>query len=196
MDSDGDVIPSSPSAETSPSSSDIATESTGSFFRDRSTTLGTLMGVSFADGEQSQAQGHAGPDAGEGTERPRAPAQEGEGWRWRRRWSRRRPWRVRGAGAGWWRMCREDIRVPTSLGQFLDMERQLTGAGLLCSAGASGERRDAAAPLFEDGRNARPSAAAGVAGEERGKWKLRRPAQGSLARLPVLLTAICSGGAG
>ncbi|KAL6912175.1 hypothetical protein ACP4OV_000980 [Aristida adscensionis] len=197
MDSDGDVNPSSPSAETSPSSSDIATESTGSFFRDRSTTLGTLMGVSLADDEESQgqAQGQVAPDAGEVVEAPRAPAKDGEGWRWRRRWRRRRPrWRMcsGGAGGGWWRLCRDDIRVPTSLGQFLDMERQLTGAGLLCGGDCAGERLDAA-------RRVRPSAAAGVAGEERREWKLRLPAQGpssSLARLPVLLTAICSGGAG
>ncbi|RCV08244.1 hypothetical protein SEVIR_1G316250v4 [Setaria viridis] len=110
MDGDGDMIPSSPSAETSPSSSDTATESTGSFFRDRSTTLGTLMGVSLADEEPGQGQDHHQPerDAGEGTETPRAPAHEGEGWRWRGRWRRRR-WRsAGGGGGGWWRLCREN----------------------------------------------------------------------------------------
>ncbi|EES05571.1 hypothetical protein BDA96_04G264200 [Sorghum bicolor] len=186
MDADADMIPSSPSAETSPSSSDIATESTGSFFRDRSTTLGTLMGVSLADEEQEQGQDHhhhhhqSGQDAvdGTGTVTPRAPVHEdeGDGWRWRRRW-RRRHWRSAG---GWWRLCRDDVRVPTSLGHFLDMERQLSGTGLLCGGDGAGER-DAAA-----------------AADETGRWKLRRPAQGtssSLARLPVLLTAICSGGA-
>jgi hypothetical protein len=98
------------------------------------------------------------------------------------------------SGGGWWRLCRADVRVPTSLGHFLDMERRITGAGLLCGDGGGGERAVAtASPLLEDGR------AVGVAGDERGKWKLRRPAQGSsssLARLPVLLTAICSGGTG
>ncbi|XP_062217548.1 uncharacterized protein At3g17950-like [Phragmites australis] len=196
MDTDADMIPSSSSAETSPSSSDIATESTGSFFRDRSTTLGTLMGVSLADEEQGQGRDQPGRDAGEGTETPRAPAHEGWGWRWRRRWRGRR------AGGSWWRLCRDDIRVTKSLGHFLDMERQLSGAGLLCGDGG-GDRDESAAPtLFESGR-VRPSAAAaeavGVPGEERGKWKLRGPAQGSsssLARVPVLLTAICSGGAG
>ncbi|KAG2661337.1 hypothetical protein PVAP13_1KG499700 [Panicum virgatum] len=170
-------------------------QSTGSFFRDRSTTLGTLMGVSLADEEPGQAQDHQpGRDAGDGTETPRAPAHEEEGRRWRRRWRRRR-WRS--AGAGWWRLCRDDARTPTSLGHFLDMERQLTGAGLLCGDDGAGET-DAAAvsPVSEtDGRvRVRPAAA-----EESGGWKLRRPAQGtsssSLARLPVLLTAICSGGA-
>ncbi|KAF8729547.1 hypothetical protein HU200_017488 [Digitaria exilis] len=200
MDGDGDTIPSSPSAETSPSSSDIATESTGSFFRDyRSTTFGTLMGVSLADEEQEQGQDNqegrdAELDAGEGTDTPRAPAHEGEGWRWHRRWSRRR-WRS--SGGGWRRLCRDDDdgRVPTSLGHFLENERQLSGDGLLCGDG-SGER-DAVAPVLENDGRVRPSAA-GVVGEESGSWKLRRSAQGassSLARLPVLLTAICSGGA-
>ncbi|TVU28397.1 hypothetical protein EJB05_19914 [Eragrostis curvula] len=201
MDADANMmIPSSPSTETSRSSSDIATESTGSFFRDRSTTLGTLMGVSLDDDEQGQGQGQEqeGQDAGEERQRPRTLTQEADGWRWRRKWRRRR-WRNSGGG-GWWRMCRDDIRMPTSLGHFLDMERRVSGTGLLCGAG-NGERAvavAAAAPLLENG-TAPPSAAVGVAGEERGKWKLRRPAQGpsaSLARLPVLLTAICSGGAG
>ncbi|CAL5055736.1 unnamed protein product [Urochloa decumbens] len=201
MDGAGNMIPSSPSAETSTSSSDIATESTGSFFRDRSTTLGTLMGVSLADEEQGPVQDHQpGRDAGErmgtGTETPRAPAHEGEGWRWRGRWRRRR-WRGATGGGGWWRLCRDDTRVPTSLGHFLDMERQLAGAGLLCGDGA-GERDAAAAAvslvLEDDDGRVRPPAA----GEESGRWKLWRPAQAtssSLARLPVLLTAICSGGA-
>ncbi|KAK3155195.1 hypothetical protein QOZ80_2BG0200050 [Eleusine coracana subsp. coracana] len=173
MNTDADMIPSSPSTETSRSSSDIATESTGSFFRDRSTTLGTLMGVSLADDEQGHGQEGRG-DAGEERQRP----QEAEGWRWRRKWRRRR-WRS--SGGGWWRLCRDDIRVPTSLGHFLDMERRLSGTGLLCGDGG-GER----AVAVEDGT------AAAVAAEERGKWKLRRPVQ----RLPVLLTAICSGLAG
>ena len=168
-------------------------QSTGSFFRDRSTTLRTLMGVSLADEEPGQAQDNQpGRDAGEEMETPRAPAHEEEGWRWRRRWRRRR-WRS--AGGGWWRLCRDDARAPTSLGHFLDMERQLTGAGLLCGDDGAGET-DAAAvsPVSETDGRVRPAAA-----EESGGWKLRRPAQGtsssSLARLPVLLTAICSGGA-
>jgi hypothetical protein len=161
------------------------------------------MGVSLADDEEpGQGQEHHQPerDGPEGTETPRAPAHEGEGWRWRGRWTRRRRWRSAGGGGGggWWRLCRDDARVPTSLGHFLDMERQLSGAGLLCGD-AAGERDVAAAavsPVLEDGGSVRPSAA-GAAGEESGRWKLRRPAQGtssSLARLPVLLTAICSGG--
>jgi hypothetical protein len=147
------------------------------------------MGVSLADDEQRQGRDKAGQqDAEEERQRP----QEAEEWRWRRKWRRRRWW---SSGGGWWRLCRDDVRVPTSLSHFLDMERRLTGAGLLCGGDGGDGERDVVttSPLLEDGR------AVGVAGGERGKWKLRRLAQGSsssLTRLPVLLTAICNGGAG
>jgi len=87
------------------------------------------------------------------------------------------------------------------LGEFLDMERQLAGADFLCDgAGASGREAAVAAAtaLFEDGRLRPPQPAAAAAAEERGRWRLLRASEGSssLARLPVLLTGICSGGAG
>jgi hypothetical protein len=64
----------------------VCCQSTGSFFRDRSTTLGTLMGVSLADDEQGQGQHQAGQqDAGEERQR----LQEADGWRWRRKLRRR-----------------------------------------------------------------------------------------------------------
>uniref|UniRef100_A0A0D9VKP0 Uncharacterized protein n=1 Tax=Leersia perrieri TaxID=77586 RepID=A0A0D9VKP0_9ORYZ len=192
MDGDAGMIPTSSSAESSPSSSDVDTESTGSsFFRDRSTTLGTLMGVSFADEEEEEQQQQQREAAREGGERARsrgaaAGAVEEDGRRWRRRWRRRR-WR--NAGGSWWRLCRDDVGGTTSLGQFLHMERQLSGnAGLMIC----GDERESSTPLFDNGRVT-------PAREERAKWQLRRAAQGSsssssLVRLPVLLTAICSGG--
>ncbi|PAN25139.1 hypothetical protein PAHAL_4G278500 [Panicum hallii] len=207
MDLDAD-IPTSPSADSSPSSSDLDTESTGSFFPDRSTTLGTLMGVSAFGGAQAQQQRRAAraPAAGEegagGAQR--APREEEEeerrrGGVWRRRRRRRRR-RGRSLGGSWWRLCRDhgDGCPPTSLGEFLDMERQLAGADFLCDGtGASGREAAAVATaLFEDGRVRPPPSFA--AAEERGRWRLLRASEGSssLARLPVLLTGICSGGAG
>jgi hypothetical protein len=200
MDNDdaGMVIPSSPSAETSSSSSDMDTEvttkthllrilflspfihernhvdtrgvvlaqSTCSFFRDRSTTLGTLMGVSLADGEDRPQETAAEQERGTLP----APAPEEEGWRWRRRWRPRR-------GASWWRLCRDDVGGTTPLAHFLHMERQLSGAGLLCGGGGG----EATAPLFENGRVLPSSSSAAAVGEERGKWKLRMSAQGSLS---------------
>ena len=181
-------------------------QSTGSFFPDRSTTLGTLMGVSAFGGAQAQQRRAArAPAAGEegagGAQR--APREEEEerrrGGVWRRR---RRRWRRRGRslGGSWWRLCRDhgDGGPPTSLGEFLDMERQLAGADFLCDGtGASGSEA-AATALFEDGRVRPPPPAAAAAAEERGRWRLLRASEGSssLARLPVLLTGICSGGAG
>ena len=78
------------------------------------------------------------------------------------------------------------------------MERQLAGADFLCDGtGASGSEA-AATALFEDGRVRPPQPAAAAAAEERGRWRLLRASEGSssLARLPLLLTGICSGGAG
>ncbi|KAG8076264.1 hypothetical protein GUJ93_ZPchr0006g45646 [Zizania palustris] len=218
MDLDADMIPSSPSADSSPSSSDLDTESTGSFFPDRSTTLGTLMGVSaFGGGQRRAARTPAGAERGR-TPRAVQPAAEeeeegrraGGGWRRRRRQRQRHG---RSLGGSWWRLCRDDAGgPPTSLGEFLDMERQLAGADFLCEGvgGVGGAEREAASvsatALFEDGRVRPPQQlqpAAASAAEERGRWRLQRAAEGSsssssssLARLPVLLTGICSGGAG
>ncbi|KAJ1258892.1 hypothetical protein BS78_10G110800 [Paspalum vaginatum] len=211
MDLDADMIPTSPSADSSPSSSDLDTESTGSFFPDRSTTLGTLMGVSaFGERRAARAAAAAGEEPAEGAQRaPQEVEDERRGggvWRCRRRRRRRR--RGRSLGGSWWRLCRDhsDGGAPTSLGEFLDMERQLAGADFLCDgAGASGREASTstATALFEeDGRVRPPQPATGAAAaaEERGRWRLLRTSEGSssssLARLPVLLTGICSGGAG
>ncbi|CAM0913322.1 unnamed protein product [Alopecurus aequalis] len=200
MDLDDEMMPYSPSADSSASSSDLDTESTGSFFPDRSTTLGTLMGVSAFGGQRRSTRAPPG-EASEGPARA-AAAEEEEGRRaggWRRR--RRRP-----RGGSWWRLCRDDTGgPPTRLGEFLDMERQLAGADFLCESGGGPQVPEAASvaatALFEDGRvrppqqQQQPRAAPP---EERGRWRLQRAAEGSssLARLPVLLTGICSGGAG
>ncbi|XP_044425926.1 uncharacterized protein At3g17950 [Triticum aestivum] len=199
MDLDDDMVPYSPSGDSSPSSSDLDTESTGSFFPDRSTTLGTLMGVSTFGGAGVQRRlTRAAP--GQESERPtRAATEERDGRRaggWRRRRRRR--------GGSWWRLCRDDASgPPTRLGEFLDMERQHAGADFLCGGGGPQEPEApsvAATPLFEDGR-VRPPQPRAAPPEERGRWRLQRAAEGSstsssLARLPVLLTGICSGGAG
>ena len=187
-------------------------QSTGSFFPDRSTTLGTLMGVSaFGERRAARAPAAAGEDTAEGAQRAspdREEARSGVGvWRRRRR-RRRRHGRGRSSlGGSWWRLCRDHGDgggPPTSLGEILDMERQLAGANFLCDDGGTGasgrETPVAATALFEDGRVRPPQQ---PAAEERGRWRLLRASEGSsstttssLARLPVLLTGICSGGAG
>jgi hypothetical protein len=154
------------------------------------------MGVSAFGGGQRRST-RAPP--GEVSERPtRAAPEEGEGrraGRWRRRRRRR--------GGSWWRLCRDDTGgPPTRLGEFLDMERQLAGSDFLCGSGGGGQEVPevasvAATALFEDGR-VRPPQQRAAPPDERARWRLQRPAEGSssLARLPVLLTGICSGGAG
>ena len=105
---------------------------------------------------------------------------------WRRRRRRRRR-RGRSLGRSWWRLCRDHG----------DMERQIAGGDFLCDgAGASGREAAAATALFEDGRVRSLQPAAAAAAEERRRWRLLRASEGSssLARLPVLLTGICSGG--
>ena len=182
-------------------------QSTGSFFPDRSTTLGTLMGVSaFGERRAARAPAAGEESAAEGAQRvapDREEARSGVGV-----WRRRRRRRGRGSlGGSWWRLCRDHGDgggPPTSLGEFLDMERQLAGANFLCDDGGTGasgrETPVAATALFEDGRVRPPQQ---PAAEERGRWRLLRASEGSsstttssLARLPVLLTGICSGGAG
>lgn len=190
----------------------LVAQSTGSFFPDRSTTLGTLMGVSaFGERRAARAAAAAGEEREEGAQ-PAAPDRE-EGrsvGMWRRRRRRRRRRGTRGLGGSWWRLCRDhgDGGPPTSLGEFLDMERQLAGADFLCDGtGASGRvtaASVAATALFEDGivRPPQQQQTAAAAAEERGRWRLLRASEGSssttssLARLPVVLTGICSGGAG
>ncbi|XP_078444123.1 uncharacterized protein At3g17950 [Wolffia australiana] len=170
MDRGGDVVPSSPTIS-SPSSSDLDTESTGSFFHDRSTTLGTLMGVNLY---QAAAAPAAAPTPGGG-------AAVGGGARRRRRKRSRR---------GWWRLCRGKDMGPTSLADFLQVERRLSGgaAQFLYGGGGGGATEIEAVggdPLFHNGRVLPPSGS-----------HHRHESAGSLGRLPVLLIGICSGGDG
>jgi len=174
------------------------------------------MGVS-AFGERRAARAPAaGDETAEGAQRAAPDREEttSVGVWLRRRRRRRRRGRGRSLGGSWWRLCRDHGDgggPPTSLGEFLDMERQLAGADFLCdgtgTGGASGRETAAAVAataLFEDGRVRPPQPAAAAAAEERGRWRLLRASEGSsstttsssLARLPVLLTGICSGGAG
>lgn len=173
------------------------------------------MGVSaFGERRAARAPAAAGEESAEGAQRA-APDREDQARSvgvWRRRRRRKRRQRGRSLGGSWWRLCRDHGDggpPPTSLGEFLDMERQLAGADFLCDDGASGREMAAAVAataLFEDDGRVRPPqqqpAAAAAAAEERGRWRLLlRASEGgssssSLARLPVLLTGICGGGAG
>nr|ACG43908.1 hypothetical protein [Zea mays] len=169
MDLDADMIPTSPSADSSPSSSDLDTESTGSFFPDRSTTLGTLMGVSAFGGRRAPA---AGEGSAEGPQR--AALGHGEEARGAGVWRRRRRWRRRGS---WWRLCRDqrwaaDVagRVPghgaAARGRGLPLRRQRRRrVGARDGRGAVRERKGAASSAARGrrgGGEGQVAAAAGV----------------------------------
>ncbi|KAG6413157.1 hypothetical protein SASPL_125861 [Salvia splendens] len=108
--------PSSPT-NSSLSSSDLDTESTGSFFHDRSTTLGTLMGVTvqaITFRATSQHRQQEIPGSGGGAAR-RSKNSRAAVARQRRRW---------------WRLCRDECDSRrASLGDYLEVERRFGDGG-------------------------------------------------------------------
>ncbi|CAH8330409.1 unnamed protein product [Eruca vesicaria subsp. sativa] len=194
-------VPPSPTIS-SVSSSDLDTESTGSFFHDRSITLGTLMGLSFTTTMpmipfRASSQRHVSPsvttsDATSRNQRKRPPSNSSERQRRRK----------------WWPFCRDDDDGPgnglqrgagdcsrrSSLGEYLEVERRFGDEGVYGSAEAELEgavarfREQQPAlverALFADGRVLPPASAAGES----------TPVATALCRFPVSLTGICSGG--
>ncbi|KAM0952751.1 hypothetical protein DsansV1_C02g0016661 [Dioscorea sansibarensis] len=177
---EAEPIPSSPTIS-SVSSSDLDTESTGSFFRDRSTSLGTLMGVSFPD-PPARLPSRRVPTGDAARRSAPSPAPHHR----RRRHRRRRRW---------WRLCRDES-AHTSLGEFLQVERRLAEASsahghFLYDGVAPEHEAVGGGPLFENGRVLPPQDARG----HRTRPGHAQPA-GSAIRFPVLLAGICSGGEG
>ncbi|RDY10108.1 hypothetical protein CR513_05421 [Mucuna pruriens] len=173
--------PSSPT-NSSISSSDLDTESTGSFFHDRSTTLGTLMGVSFPAITFRASDTH--PHSAAVSSAVAAPRRVAESKKKKAivAAERRRRW--------WW-LCRDGDARPASLGEFLEVERRC-GDGAFYGTAAELEgmvmdpHRHHGRALFSDGRVLPPAVVddgASTAGN-------------LCSRFPVLLTGICSGGAG
>lgn len=164
-------------------------QSTGSFFHDRSTTLGTLMGVSFP------------------AITFRAPSQNREPHVTVSVSVSRKAKKTRKSNGGvppqimverrrrWWRLCRDEEARPSSLGEFLEVERRFGDGAFFGAAAAELEggvvveqpqqsQRNGRL-LFADGRVLPPAPddqAASTAG--------------ALCRFPVSLTGICSGGVG
>lgn len=196
LDPSADLLPPSSPTNSSVSSSDLDTESTGSFFHDRSTTLGTLMGVSFPtitfrvpsqhrESQMTTTGGSGGGGGGGGggsrkgkkggkkqIKRKAAPAMVAT--------AERRRWR-------WWKLCRDDESRPASLGEFLEVERRYGDEAFF---GGTAELQSVMQPqgngrlLFADGRVLPPVP----------KEEASHSAAGT-CRFPVSLTGICSGGA-
>lgn len=169
------------------SSSDFDTESTGSFFHDRSTTLGTLMGVNFPS-IAFQTPSHHGSVATPVLIRRAKPKKRGLAianfGSEQRRW-RHRKWR-------WWQLCRDTDTKPASLGEFLEVERRFgdvpfygDAAELEGVIGGNQHQERSGRVLFADGRVLPPAADDGGTSTAAAIW-----------RFPVSLTGICSGGAG
>lgn len=196
LDPANDLLP-PPSSPTnsSISSSDLDTESTGSFFHDRSTTLGTLMGVSFptiafrapsqrrrdtpissATAAQSSAVARPGSRKCRKAKKKAASASSAVVADRRRRW---------------WSLCRDDGDAkPASLGEFLEVERRFGDGAAFFGAEAElenavvvGEHRNGRV-LFADGRVLPPA----VDVDE----TTSSSSGGALCRFPVSLTGICS----
>ncbi|XP_015966912.1 uncharacterized protein At3g17950-like isoform X1 [Arachis duranensis] len=178
------------------SSSDLDTESTGSFFHDRSTTLGTLMGVSFpaiAFRAPSQHRRESPAEAAAGSRRAAAAASKKK-----KKTANASAAAVAERRRRWWQLCRDGDSGPASLGDFLEVERrfgdvEFYGAaaeleGIVAPAGG-GQQRNGGRVLFADGRVLPPEANVDDDGAA--------VAAGSLCnRFPVSLAGICSGGAG
>ncbi|KAI5382452.1 uncharacterized protein At3g17950 [Lathyrus oleraceus] len=186
LDPGGELVaPQSSPTNSSISSSDLDTQSTGSFFHDRSTTLGTLMGLTFRATPQN-------------TDSPSATATAVETSR-RAVKSKRNTnpnaadFVVAKRRRRWWQFCSDGDSRSASLGEFLEVERRFGDAAFYDTAAEleglvvdSPQQRNSGRALFADGRILPPS----VVGE-------RSSTAGSLcSRFPVSLTGICSSGGG
>ncbi|KDP25977.1 hypothetical protein JCGZ_22707 [Jatropha curcas] len=190
LDPTNDMLP-PPSSPTnsSISSSDLDTESTGSFFHDRSTTLGTLMGVTFTAITFRAASQPRDTDATDAASSPVVNNREIKTKR-----NRRAPVELL-RRRRWWRLCSDGGAKPASLGEFLEVERRFGDAALYSNAAAELEGVMVAQPrngvdgrvLFASGRVLPPADAEIDDGAS---------TAGILCRFPVSLTGICSGGVG
>ncbi|XP_054784985.1 uncharacterized protein At3g17950 [Prosopis cineraria] len=186
--------PSSPTIS-SVSSSDLDTESTGSFFHDRSTTLGTLMGVSFPAITFRATSQHRDPHSATAGA---VPSLGGSRRGVKPNKKNRRAKAVDAAAVvaerrrRWWSLCRDgDARPAASLGDFLEVERRF-GDGAFYGTAAElegmvmGQQRNGGRMLFANGRVLPPATDVDDGAST----------AGSLCnRFPVSLTGICSGGA-
>lgn len=131
------------------SSSDLETESTGSFFYDKSITLGSLMGLKSDVGVSPRVV----------VRRQEIPSRESEAPRSRQN---TRPKKLR----SWWRLCRDSDdhdchrHINPSLEQFLEEERRTSGSNggermyinILYDEFTAGQDFTARNLLFSEGR--------------------------------------------
>ncbi|KAF9671294.1 hypothetical protein SADUNF_Sadunf12G0032400 [Salix dunnii] len=172
----------------------VVVQSTGSFFHDRSTTLGTLMGVTFPAITFRAPSQHRLPAAASSASA--APANGGDP---RRSTKKRRSLTASAVAERrrrrWWSLCRDGGGAkPASLGEFLEVERRFGDAAAELEGVMVAEQpRNGGVDgrlLFADGRVLPPADVAGDGGSSSSSMA------GGLWRFPVSLTGICSGGTG
>ncbi|PIN01273.1 hypothetical protein CDL12_26220 [Handroanthus impetiginosus] len=180
LDPAHDLVPATSPTISSVSSSDLDTESTGSFFHDRSTTLGTLMGVTlqaitFRATSQNRQQENpiSAVQGGRRNKNPKKSREAAARARQRRRW---------------WSLCKDDCDARrASLGEYLEVERRFGGGGVAAELeeGVVQEQPRNGRALFADGRVLPPAEA-----------EQESPAAAGLCRFSavVSLSGICSCG--
>ncbi|KAL7582446.1 uncharacterized protein At3g17950 [Lactuca sativa] len=186
--------PSSPTIS-SISSSDFDTESTGSFFHDRSTTLGTLMGVTSAFPTITFRTPSQRRDRTPTITLGSTPNSRSFVGRRRRNndttadlVAERRRKRVK--RRNWWWLCSGVATKPSSLGEFLEVERRfgveaLFDGDALMDLNLDDNRNNDGRMLFANGRVLPPPTHSSDVDER---------SASSLCRFPVFLTGICRGG--
>lgn len=163
----------------------LFSQSTGSFFHDRSTTLGTLLGVSFPavtfrapSQHRAMHMNAAAAPAVAVRKKKRASTSLSASAVARRRW---------------WRLCGDCEAKPASLGEFLEVERRFGDTAFYSAAAelesvvatesSEGHNGTNGRVLFADGRVLPP--AANDNGDE-------SPSMAEiLCRFPVSITGIC-----
>lgn len=169
------------------SSSDFDTESTGSFFHDRSTSLGTLMGVTTSNTfrtpptitRRSTPNNNNNNRNFVARRRKKDKTADLVAERRRKRVVRRRNW--------WW-LCSGEASKPSSLGEFLEVERRFGVEALFDGVNLGDHHNNNGRMLFAEGRVLPPPHSPDV---DEGT-----PSFCSLCRFHILLAGICGGGGG
>lgn len=212
LDPEIDLFPPTSPTISSVSSSDFDTESTGSFFHDRSTSLGTLMGVNIP----SISARVSTPDSEDNNIRTTAINGGGRGKRKKLKNKKglRRVVIVDSSenkgNRRWWQLCRDEETRPSSLADFLEVERRFGNGdeddefygvteleGIVHQHLNNNNQNQSSGNgrlLFADGRVLPPSTSAAASSQD--VTVEGPPIVETLCRFPVLFSGICSGGGG
>ncbi|MCL7042279.1 hypothetical protein MKW94_022348 [Papaver nudicaule] len=220
LDPEIELFPPTSPTISSVSSSDFDTESTGSFFHDRSTSLGTLMGVNFPTISARVST----PDNGNNNILT-STIINGGGRGKRKKLKNKKGLRKvvivdsseNKGNRRWWQLCRDEETKPpsSSLADFLEVERRFGDGDRDGDGDGDGDEFYGVAELegivhehlnsnqnqssgngrllFADGRVLPPSTTTAASSQDVTAEE-GPPIVDTLCRFPVLLSGICSGG--